>query len=68
MFQDVLMKWGGYEVTAMDVYTDMFKLGDGFIQKEGEPAGQFKANPIAYYRKKGAKTGNYRVMFEEPEL
>lgn len=65
MFQDVLMKWGGYEVTAMDVYTDMFKLGEGFIQKEGEPPGQFKANPIAYYRKKGAKTGHYRVMFED---
>jgi hypothetical protein len=65
MFQDVLMKWGGYEVMAMDVYTDMFKLGNGFIQKEGEPPGQFKANPIAYYRNKGAKTGHYRVMFED---
>lgn len=65
MLQDVLHKWGGYEVTAMDVYTDMFKLGEGFIQKEGEPAGQFKANPVAYYRQKGAETGHYRVMFED---
>lgn len=65
MFEDVLKSWGGYEVTAMEVYSDIFKLGDGYLQKEGEPAGEFKANPVAYYRNKGKEKGHYRVMFED---
>ncbi|MDB1821373.1 hypothetical protein PMW67_09480, partial [Collinsella aerofaciens] len=30
----------------MDVYSDIFQLGYGFIQTEGEPSGLHKANPI----------------------
>ena len=30
----------------MDVYSDIFQLGYGFIQTEGEPSGEHKANPI----------------------
>lgn len=30
----------------MDVYSDIFQLGYGFIQTEGEPGGLNKANPI----------------------
>ena len=28
----------------MEVYSDIFRLGDGFIQTEGEPGGLHKAN------------------------
>ena len=65
MLEDVLKRWGGYEVSAMDVYTDVFKLGEGFLQRDGEPGGAFKANPVAYYRKKGREKGHFRVMFED---
>lgn len=65
MLQDVLEKWGGYEVTPMEVYTDVFKLGEGYIQKSGEPAGQFKANPVGYYKKQGEERGHFRILFED---
>ena len=65
MLQDILEKWGGYEVTPMEVYTDVFKLGEGYIQKSGEPAGQFKANPVGYYKKKGEERGHFRILFED---
>lgn len=65
MLEDVLKEWGGREVSDMDVYTDIFKLGEGYIQKDGEPSGSFKANPVAYYRCKGQEKGHYRIMFED---
>nr|CDL65869.1 unnamed protein product [uncultured bacterium] len=65
MLHDVIKKWGGCEVTAMDVYSDMFKLGQGYIQRENEPPGQFKANPIAYYRDDMDSKGHFRIMFED---
>lgn len=65
MLIDVLKEWGGYEVTATEVYSDIFKIGEGYLQKEGEPPGEFKANPVAYYRNKDKETGHYRVLFED---
>ena len=65
MLQDVLEEWGGYEVSAMEVYTDMFKLGEGYIQCDGELKGEFKANPVAYYTDDSKGKGHYRIMFED---
>lgn len=65
MFQDVLAKWGAVPVTPLDAYTDIFKLGEGYIQRSDEPAGSFKANPIGYYRRKGEDKGHYRIFFED---
>lgn len=65
MLDDVLKEWGGTEVSAMDVYRDIFRFGEGYIQKENEPKGHFKANPIAYMKKEGAVKGRYRIMFED---
>ena len=61
--EEVLRKWGAVEVSAMDVYRDVFKLGEGFIQREGEPPGSHKANPIII----GEKDGKIcrRIMFED---
>ena len=36
MLSDVLTLWGGQEVTAMDVYRDMFQFGEGYLQKEND--------------------------------
>ncbi len=51
-------------VPALDLYTDMFRLGDGFIQRNGEK-GNLKANPIAYYRNESEPAGHFRIMFED---
>ena len=65
MLEDVLKKWGGVEVSAMDVYSDIFRLGDGEIQRDGEAPGEFKANPLGYWKRSDAEKGHYRVMFDD---
>ena len=65
MLEDVLKRWGGQEVTAMDVYRDMFQFGEGYLQKENEPGGFHKANPIGYWKNDGEAHGHYRIMFED---
>lgn len=65
MFEDVLREWGGVEVSAAEVYTDIFRLGDNLIQRNGEPSGQHKANPVGYYLNEGKRTGHYRVFFDD---
>lgn len=65
MLEDIVRQWGGSEVTAMEVYRDMFKFGEGYIQCKNEEKGEYKANPIAYWRNDGKKSGHYRIMFED---
>ena len=65
MLSDVIELWSGHEVTAMDVYRDMFQFGEGYLQKENEPGGFHKANPIAYWKNDKADHGHYRIMFED---
>ena len=65
MLQDVLKDWGASEVTPMEVYTDVFKLGESYIQRSDEPPGQFKANPIGYYKNKDEEKGHFRIFFED---
>lgn len=65
MLDDIVKEWGGTEVTAMDVYSDIFRLGDGCIQQEGEAPGSFKSNPIGYYRNTGEEKGHFRILFED---
>lgn len=65
MLKDVVEKWGGVQVEALDAYKDIFHLGEGYIQKENEPKGSFKSNPIAYYKNDNEKHGHYRIMFED---
>ena len=65
MLEDVIKNWGGHEVTAMDVYRDMYHFGEGYLQNENEEKGGYKANPVAYWRNEGKDHGHYRVMFED---
>lgn len=62
---DVLQKWGAKPVTPMEVYTDIFRVGDGLIQCKNEPPGDFKANPIAYYKNNDEGHGHFRIMFDD---
>lgn len=58
----------------MEVYSDIFRLGDGFIQTEGEPGGLCKASPIilgsfgGHYDSDGKLVGDRRrrrILFED---
>lgn len=63
MLEDVLKRYGAVEESPMELYEDVFRLGEGLIQRSGEPPGQFKANPIII----GGSGGRVRrrVMFED---
>lgn len=47
----------------MEVYSDIFKLGSGFIQTDGEPSGLHKANPIILGSFDGKR--RRRILFED---
>ncbi len=60
---NVIKSWGYEEAEPMSMYTDIFRLGEGLIQKNGEPSGNYKTNPIII-----GKIGKYaikRIMFED---
>ena len=59
-----IKEWGGQEVTPLEVYADVFKFGEGYIQKNKDDKRQL-ANPLGYYRSDGSKHGHYRIMFED---
>lgn len=61
---DLLQSVGCVGAAAYDLYSDMFRLGAGLIQRNGE-VGCLKANPIAYYKQDGASSGHFRIMFED---
>ena len=65
MLDDIIKKWGGLEVSPMEVYTDIFHLGEGAIQKHGEKKGEFKTNPLGYKKNDKDSKGNYRIFFED---
>lgn len=65
MLEDVLRKWGGEEVTPLEVYTDIFHLGKNELQKSGEPKGNYKSNPLGYWKNNGEDTGHYRILFDD---
>ena len=63
--ESVIRDWGGQEVSAMEVYTGIFRLGNNLIQKQGEKAGNFKANPLGYWRNWSSDEGHFRVMLDD---
>lgn len=65
MLANIIKEWQGVEVSAMDVYRDVFRLGEGYLQRMNEPSGEYKANPVAYWKNKDKDKGHFRVMFED---
>ncbi len=65
MLEDILRKWRGHEVGAMEVYRDIFRLGDGFIQKRDTEKNNRKSNPIAYWKNDDSEKGHFRIMFDD---
>lgn len=47
-YVSILEHFGAYEVSAMDLYGDVFKLGTGFLTKTGEhrDSRAFNGNPV----------------------
>lgn len=69
MLVDVVKEYGGVPVTPLEVYADVFKFGEGYIQKNRSDHRQV-ANPLGYYKATDAEHGHYRIMFEDdfPQL
>ena len=65
MFEDVLKTYGGVEVLAMDVYSEMFHLGEKMIQTNKEAKGEHKANPLGYWKNNKDTKGHYRILFDD---
>lgn len=65
MLEDTLRSWGAYEVEPMEVYRDIFRLGEGAIQRAGQDQRDMRANPLGYWRNNGASKGHYRILFED---
>ncbi len=65
MIEELIKEYGGVECSAMDVYTDIFKLDKDYIQDENEPSGAFKANPLIYFKNKNDIKGHYRILFRD---
>lgn len=65
MLQDIIKDYNGVEVPALEVYKDIFRIGEGYIQKFNDDSHNLKANPLGYYRNKGDSKGHYRVFFED---
>ena len=60
---EVMARYGARAETPMELYTDVFRLGSGFIQRENEPPGEFKANPIILGYADGRP--HRKIMFED---
>lgn len=65
MLEDILIESGAKEVTALDVYTDIFNLGHHELQIKNEQKGNFKGNPLGYMKNNNKIKGHYRIMFED---
>lgn len=63
MLSDVLRKWSCFVVEPMELYRHMFRLGEHFIQQDGEEPGQYKANPLIIGKSKGRM--HRKIMFED---
>lgn len=69
MLEDVLARYGAVEVTAMDVYGDVFRLGEGLIQRSEDVSAvdggnsARKANPIVLGAFKGVI--RRRILLED---
>lgn len=63
MKDEILRKYGCTEVGATEMYSDIFRLGQGYIQQKNEPSGFFKTNPIAVAH--NGSFGEHIIMFED---
>src|SRR5699024_11369994 len=63
---DILLKYGAEERSGLDVYIDIFKLGQNYIQTSDETVdnNNLKTNPILVMKDEGSAVRR-RIMFED---
>ena len=44
--KETLLKWNCHPIKPIEMYSNIFKLGEGLIQTRNEPPGYFKTNPL----------------------
>lgn len=71
MLDSVLKDYGASEVSALDAYGDVFKLGTGFLTKAGEhrDSHDFNGNPIILgsFDEKIRREMAFEDAFSEPD-
>lgn len=65
MLENVLSEWGAQEVSAIDVYSDIFRLGSNAIQRYSTESNNLKSNPLAYWKNNDDVRGHYRILFDD---
>lgn len=63
MKDKILTSAGFSEVSAIEMYSDIFKLGEHWIQERDEKPGLFKTNPIAVVG--NGQRSRQVIMFED---
>lgn len=63
--EQILRANGGIEVSPLELYSDMFHIGEGLIQKNSKGSRDLVANPLIYMKNNASKTGAYRIIFED---
>lgn len=65
MLDNILIQEGAEEVEAMSVYRDIFRLGEGYIQRSGTDKRDMKGNPVAYWKNQKDERGHFRILFDD---
>ena len=65
MLSDILRMYKAVPVSGYEVYRDIFRLGEHYIQRYNGESRNLKANPLVYYKQDNHRTGHYRILFED---
>lgn len=61
----IIREHGGVEVQPIELYQEMFQVGDGMIQRHSKSTRDLVANPLIYMKNDANKRGQYRILFED---
>ena len=65
MLEDILKEYNATEVVDIEVYRDIFRLGEGYIQHFKKESHNLTANPLGLMFLNGGQKRKFRVLFED---
>lgn len=63
--EEIIKAHGGIEVPAIELYRDMFKIGEHMLQSNSKNIRDMVANPLIYMKNHAESKGQYRILFED---